>query len=52
MRAAAMFTMDIKEKYRRATGQRRIVLWEYKCKTEQLGVEMDDVAEIKCMIDA
>jgi hypothetical protein len=52
MHEVAMFTMNIKKKYRRVTGQRRIALWEYQCKTEQLGVEMDDIAEIKSMIDA
>lgn len=52
MHGVAMFTMDMKKKYRRITGKRRIALWEYQCKTEQLGVEMDDIAEIKCMIDA
>ncbi|OBT63257.1 hypothetical protein VE03_07960 [Pseudogymnoascus sp. 23342-1-I1] len=52
MRGVACFSMDLKEKYRQATSQRRIALWEYQCKTEQLGVEMDDIAEIKCMIDA
>ncbi|KFZ14287.1 hypothetical protein V501_03318 [Pseudogymnoascus sp. VKM F-4519 (FW-2642)] len=52
MHEVALFTMDVKKKYRHATGKRRKALWEYQCKTEQLGVEMDDIAEIKCMIDA
>ncbi|KFY25540.1 hypothetical protein V491_01700 [Pseudogymnoascus sp. VKM F-3775] len=52
MHEVAMFTMEVKKKYRRITGKRRMVLWEYQCKTEQLGVEMDDIAEIKCMVDA
>ncbi|KFY16699.1 hypothetical protein V492_01156 [Pseudogymnoascus sp. VKM F-4246] len=47
-----LFTMVAKKKYRRATGQRRLALWAYQCKTEQLGVEMDDIAEIKNMINA
>jgi hypothetical protein len=52
MHEVALFTMAVKKKYRHATGKRRKALWEYQCKTEQLGVEMDDIAEIKCMIDA
>ncbi|ELR07273.1 hypothetical protein VC83_07751 [Pseudogymnoascus destructans] len=52
MHESALFTMDVKKKYRHATEKRRKALWEYQCKTEQLGVEMDDIADIKCMIDA
>ncbi|OBT43038.1 hypothetical protein VE00_07361 [Pseudogymnoascus sp. WSF 3629] len=52
MHEVALFTMDVKKKYRHATGKRRMALWDYQCKTEQLGVEMDDIAEIRCMIDA
>ena len=52
MHEVVKFTMDTKNKYRHATGQRRMALWEYQCKTEQLGVEMDDIGEIKSMIEA
>jgi hypothetical protein len=51
MRDLTIFTMEVKEQYRFSTSSRRTALWNYQCRTEQLGVEMDDIVMITFLID-
>lgn len=51
MRDVVLFIVEQKKYYRRDTGQRRMNIWKYKCKTEEMIAEKEDMFSLTFLID-